>query len=361
MPVAVKIVRSMVLDVTQAQMELEREAAMLQTLRHAHIVQFYGTGVCGGPDSDKFIVMELMELGSLRSLLQHQQLDWITKLTFAREVASGMALVHSLHRLHRDLKSGNILVTNVRGCMLAKVADFGTSTLVMGATMDVDAIDMGVHTRDNLGRHTQQAALASNTSSNGGSGFASGARTLTRGVGTPLWMAPEIIAGRKYGYSADVWSFAIVLWELASQEEPWTDIQSSSVFSLALLEAIEDGRRPPISADWPQGYVDLMMQGWQYDPAARPPFETILDTLKKLMYIHSEAEPTPGSSDLVSASNAPGVQSNTLLVHKRNYRDGGNTGMVGGRAASAPHGQRMPKNDQQPGDPSESTPLLNFI
>ena len=55
--------------------------------------------------------------------------DWQTKQRFASEIASGMALVHSLGRMHRDLKSGNILATIAQGQVRLKVADFGTATI----------------------------------------------------------------------------------------------------------------------------------------------------------------------------------------------------------------------------------------
>ena len=88
-------------------------------VRHPNIVQFYGAGITyeGVP----FLVTELMELGSLRDVLAAQTLDWPTRFRFARETALGIGLVHSLNRLHRDLKSANILVSAVSGVMRLKV------------------------------------------------------------------------------------------------------------------------------------------------------------------------------------------------------------------------------------------------
>ena len=73
-----------------------------------------------------FVVTELMERGTLQAVLEAGPLDWSTKLRYAREVASGMQYVHSLQRIHRDLKSTNLLVSKSNH---VKVADFGTSTL----------------------------------------------------------------------------------------------------------------------------------------------------------------------------------------------------------------------------------------
>lgn len=51
--------------------------------------------------------------------------------------------------------------------------------------------------------------------------------TMTRGVGTVLWMAPELFVGRtKYGPKVDVYSFGVILWELATRENPWSDVEA---------------------------------------------------------------------------------------------------------------------------------------
>jgi serine/threonine protein kinase len=74
-------------------------------------------------------VLELSERGSLRSLLENagaEMIAWERKLVFARDTALGMQHLHSLGCIHRDLKSGNLLVTQNYHI---KVADFGTSKL----------------------------------------------------------------------------------------------------------------------------------------------------------------------------------------------------------------------------------------
>ena len=125
-----------------------------------------------------------------------------------------MALVHSLNRLHRDLKSGNILAALVHGQVRLKVADFGTATLA-GLSLHV-----GNETADELliypsHLNTQEVDQRSDRR----------LRTqLTKGIGTPLWMAPEVLSGRRYGPPADVYSYAIVLWEIAAHSEPWPEV-----------------------------------------------------------------------------------------------------------------------------------------
>lgn len=95
-------------------------------------------------------------------------------------MARGMAYIHSLGHIHRDLKSGNVLVTEG---WRAKVADFGSIRQILAraprSTMAADA-------------HQQDEGNTLDMS-------------LTAGVGTPLYMAPEVLCGETYGDAADVW------------------------------------------------------------------------------------------------------------------------------------------------------------
>jgi LRR receptor-like serine/threonine-protein kinase FLS2 len=166
-----------------------------------------------------------------------------------------MALVHSLGRMHRDLKSGNVLATAHMGPVSLKVADFGTVTLA-GSRREK--------------QHTTEFAGAS---------YGADERAMTKGIGTPLWMAPEILAGQPYGISVDVYSYAILLWEIAAQAKPWEDLKVKSFFQAALLKAIDEGRRPPVDPGWPSDYVALMKRCWARDPLQRPTFTQIVEEL----------------------------------------------------------------------------------
>jgi LRR receptor-like serine/threonine-protein kinase FLS2 len=269
MPVAVKVLTGVYAPLEGLKEEMDREATMLQTLRHAHVVQFLGAGT--NKDGSPFIVTELMDLGALTGLLgpgysskqkqthRHRHAspssasyvlqpdDWATKIRFACEIASGMALVHSLGRMHRDLKSGNVLAAMHNGAVRLKVADFGTATLAGCAGSSPSAVVW----------------------------FSRDESVLTKGIGTPLWMAPEIMAGRAYGSSADVYSFAVLLWEIAAQSEPWPDAEGTVFMQHSLLTRIEAGERLPLDPSWPPKYVALIQQCWDLDPALRPAFSSV--------------------------------------------------------------------------------------
>ena len=259
--VAIKTVKGAWMSSEEMEKELDHEASVLQSVRHANVVQFYGMGSMN--DGTPFMVIELMELGTLTGVLQDKRiiLDWETKTRFALETAQGMALVHSLGRMHRDLKSGNILVTMAGSgrIMRVKVADFGTATLVGIATNTSDVVN------------AEEMAMP----------MTERIKTMrTKGIGTPLWMAPEILSGSsRYGTSADVYSYSIVMWEIASRQEPWVELSGSFIMD-QLLKRLVRGIRPNIGEDWHKEYVELMTECWSTDPLARPSFLAIVQRLE---------------------------------------------------------------------------------
>jgi hypothetical protein len=252
MPVAVKRVHGEWLSADDIRREVDREASVLHAVRHPNIVQFLGAGV--GNDGAPFLVTELLG-GTLTALLDTRTLSWDERVRLALDTARGMALVHSLGRMHRDLKSSNILIAIVAGEVRAKISDFGTATLAGIASAATVTITQGT---DFSSPHAHS-------------------RTMTTCVGTPLWMAPEVLNGRPYGPPADVYSFAIVMWELAAQTQPWGHVRG--VLMHALRERTLAGERPDIDPRWPEGYVAIMREAWATEPSDRPPFSVAVSRL----------------------------------------------------------------------------------
>ena len=182
-------------------------------------------------------------------------------------------MVHALGRMHRDLKSGNILVTTVavgQGHeiqMRVKVADFGTATLANLASASSSNTASSEENRQSIVLDGQIS-------------FDVRAKTRrTKGVGTPLWMAPEVLGGKHYDAKADMYSFGIVMWEIGSRAEPWGNIQGTFLME-SLLRKILAGERPPVEDDWPMLYKNVMRQCWATDPNERPAFSDILEWLE---------------------------------------------------------------------------------
>lgn len=104
----------------------------------------------------------------------------------------------------------------------------------------------------------------------------------TKGVGTPLWMAPEMLAGELYDNKADVYSYGVMMWELASQALPWSDVPSSPFFMNELLKLIRADQRPPVDSAWPAAYVRVMRTCWVTCSGKRPTFAELVTTLSML-------------------------------------------------------------------------------
>ena len=222
------------------QIELfKREVEMLKQVRGENIVTFYGAVMSNG---NMCHVTEFMDLGTLDNVLEKNALNDDLKLKIIRDVARGMNLMHSFNIIHRDLKPDNVLcksplsVTNPDMC---KITDFG------------------------MARATASAM----------------SMTMTRGMGTPLFMAPEILTGKdRYSKAVDVYSFGIlmiVVWKNGAH--PYDDYNFPN--NLQLQNAIVQGTRPKIPAQCPPKLRDLMTRCWAANTDDRPPFEEVLSAL----------------------------------------------------------------------------------
>ncbi|XP_062514419.1 probable serine/threonine-protein kinase drkA [Corticium candelabrum] len=256
--VAVKKLQKEHLPINRLYLEFAREIEVMKTIRHPNIVWFLGAGRHHDDDCP-FLVVEYMPRGSLTKILSNQEivLDDNMKLRFAIDAAKGMRFLHSQRppRIHRDLKSANLLVSTR---WVVKVADFGTARLVR---------DEGVN---------QEAVR--------GEGFLDLTAPLLRpeyhlssGVGTPFWCAPEIWRGSGYGTPADVYSFGIVMWEICSRKIPYYDQICDH-----LMTAIMNGTRPTVPENDQNDYIQLMKACWSGNVNCRPTFKDIVLNLEEM-------------------------------------------------------------------------------
>ena len=132
--VAVKVLRQSMLEMDDSVVaEFERE---VEFMRHANIVRFFGAGTFSAHGTP-FLVEELMSAGSLKLLLAGAasvpcegdgQLTAAVKEATAVDICRGLGYIHALGHIHRDPKSGNVLVT---AHLQAKVGDFGSIGLLL--------------------------------------------------------------------------------------------------------------------------------------------------------------------------------------------------------------------------------------
>eukprot|EP01094_Clydonella_sp_ATCC50884_P010174 TRINITY_DN1974_c0_g3_i4.p1 TRINITY_DN1974_c0_g3~~TRINITY_DN1974_c0_g3_i4.p1 ORF type:complete len:483 (-),score=174.14 TRINITY_DN1974_c0_g3_i4:1872-3320(-) len=195
-------------------------------------------GACTVP-GNLMIVSEFMPRGNLEEMLQNPQigLSLLTRMKMARDAALGMTWLHGStpQFIHRDLKTSNLLVDDN---MNIKLCDFGLSEIKSQGENLVDGVE--------------------------------GAK------GTPLWMAPEVLAGKSFNEKADIYSFGIVLWEILTRKEPFEEFESFEEFRAAVcMHHI----RPPIPPNTLPRLASLIEACWQPDPQHRPTFDQIVAQL----------------------------------------------------------------------------------
>ncbi|ONK57114.1 uncharacterized protein A4U43_C10F16760 [Asparagus officinalis] len=228
--VAIKVICSEHLN-EALEIEFAQEIMILREIQHKNVVRFIG--VCTKPPQF-CIVTEYMPGGNLYDFLHKHNnfLELSQLLKFAIDVSKGMEYLHQSNIIHRDLKTANLLMdaNNV-----VKVSDFGVA------------------------RFQSQGVMTAET-------------------GTYRWMAPEVINHQQYDQKADVFSFAIVLWELATSKVPY-----DTMTPLQAALGVSQGLRPELPAKTHPKLVDLMQKCWDALPAKRPSFVEITAELEDLL------------------------------------------------------------------------------
>ena len=262
--------------------DFHKECVALQSLDCPHLIKFVGFGTTA--EGNGFIVTELMSGGSLEDALPDYDrvLSWRMRLTFGTHVALGMEYLHKKHMLHRDLKSANVLLNEQR--TEAKICDFGLSRVVRparqrvvyspftGSCKIVPQVD---------GAEINAAQPTELWMAHTGVDILNAHGTMTKAAGTLLWMAPEVFRGdQNYTKAVDVYSFGIVMWELATRKVPWAgELPSDQLgFFHEFNRALQTGRRPGIPGYCVAehgAYVALMQRCWAGDPADRPSFSDV--------------------------------------------------------------------------------------
>lgn len=152
------------------------------------------------------------------------------KLKMARDIASSLAYMHEMDIIHRDMKAENLLVDS---------------------EMNICIADLGI------------SRVRSNR--------------MTKGMGTPRYMAPELLEGREYSEKADVYSFAILFWEILSEKLPFGEDCGTS---WEVAEVVGKGGRPPFDPEWPTKVTSLIERCWAQEPVKRPSMSFVVHLLE---------------------------------------------------------------------------------
>ncbi|RGB33878.1 kinase-like domain-containing protein [Rhizophagus diaphanus] len=179
------------------------------------------------------LVMYKMDL-SLKEFLQqnHNKLTWKQKINITFEIVRALYFIHFENAVHRDLHSENILYSQ-------------------------------------LGSHWVISDL----------GFCGPADKSSKSVyGNLPYIAPEVINGREYTFKSDIYSIAMLMWEISSEQPPF--INHEHDYNLAMN--IINGIRPKIVLGTPTEYKNLMKECWDADPSKRPDIYTLMKKISEM-------------------------------------------------------------------------------
>ncbi|KAJ3436446.1 serine/threonine-protein kinase -related [Anaeramoeba flamelloides] len=222
-----------------------KEIYLLSTLKHQNIIQFLGASLLKEPYC---VVTEFVSGGSLFSLihknrninLANNQIKGI-----AIEIANGMDYLHSYGIIHRDLKSLNVLLDENYASV--QICDFGMARV-----------------RQN---RMQNKLL------------------MTAQIGTTFWMAPEVLAGSAYDIKCDVYSYGILLYELATRRIPYKELNYTPI--QIAFAVVNDRLRPRFieTDDVSLELKELISKCLDHRPFKRPTFKEILKLISTENFI----------------------------------------------------------------------------
>jgi eukaryotic-like serine/threonine-protein kinase len=219
-PVALKLLHQRHAEQAETVARFRSEARHAAALSHENIAQVfdYGEAADGQPP---YLVMELVTGASLEAVLKDGPLDVTRTMDIVAQAAAGLQVAHAAGMIHRDVKPGNLLLTQSG---TVKITDFGLAHTVGSASITISG----------------------------------------ELVGTPGYLAPERAVGEKAGPASDLYSLGIVAYECLTGARPFTGTQ------LEVAMAHRDRPLPPLPASVAADVTAFVMQLTSKDPGCRP-------------------------------------------------------------------------------------------
>ncbi|WP_158888790.1 Stk1 family PASTA domain-containing Ser/Thr kinase [Amycolatopsis anabasis] len=322
-PVAIKIMDPRFADDRSFVERFEREARSAAKLHHPHVVAVHDQGVDGvGENSRAFLVMELVDGGTLRDLLDEQgALDVPLALSVAEPVLSALAAAHRAGLVHRDVKPENVLIGRgaTPGAGVVKVGDFGLVRAVASAGTTSSSIILG----------------------------------------TVAYLSPEQVTTGAAMERGDVYSTGILLYEMLTGQAPYT---GDTAISVAYRHVNDDVPAPSsVRPGIPRALDDLVLRATRRDDQARPAdagaFLEELQQVRTALGISPVPVPVPPPPDVDKVSDVEATTPNIPAVQDTSPMSGPRGTRALMRGEAPPWQRTPPAVPPPPGTPPPGNPI----
>ncbi len=221
-PVAIKILSPLLSNDREAIERLRREVSAARRITHQNVIRIHDIAEAKGV---QYVSMEYFDGRSLKEFIRGKGgLSQVEACQIAFQICEGLEAAHKQGVIHRDLKSQNVLINSLNQ---VKIIDFGLA-------------------------HTS---------------YLQGMTATGLIMGTPEYMAPEQVSGRKVDERADIYSLGIILYEIFSGQVPFS---GDSAISVGFRQMKEEPRPPrQINAQIPQAVENVILKALRKEPSQR--------------------------------------------------------------------------------------------